>query len=556
MQTLPLPPLEQTISTFLSTIAPISSAGELKKTESLAQDFLAGEGRQLQKALEEYAKTQAQEGKSWVSDYWLDGYLSGRETKALCSNVGFQLHFATEKTGLARAAQLIHLLTKTHRDYLQNSIPPSDDGRGNPLSMDGWAVLKGAMREPKAGCDDMYFSTGDACNRHISILHNGNHYALPVSNARAEVFSEQSLLKALQGLSENTNSLPFSVVSALPSEAAENYLQKLCANTHNQKLYGKLKDSLFCVSLFDTEQQNDEMALLKQHTFLPGHAWQYKPFTYQIDLGSDFVCSHVEHTGLDGGTFKAILHHAFAQSDTPESHEENSLSLENWQIDPSLEHDIKTLVESVRSEAKQMSVQKFTVDYSSLTQKISHDALVQFSLIYAQLAVFNQVRNTYEAVDTRHYLAGRTECLRPNTAPALHLCQKLIAGKAGANDLNTALQAHKNWVVGCKTGRGIDRHLYALSCRASQSQAFFDKVNSYYGCDFLSTSTLGDQSPIRRFIFAPTSEQGFGVSYSFGDTHYEYCLIANGNSVPHAQAMEGAIKTGAEKLIALAAACQ
>ncbi len=51
---------------------------------------------------------------------------------------------------------------------------------------------------------------------------------------------------------------------------------------------------------------------------------------------------------------------------------------------------------------------------------------MQFALLYAQLKVFGKVRNTYEVVDTSHFMAGRTEGLRPNSAEAIELAQIFI----------------------------------------------------------------------------------------------------------------------------------
>lgn len=551
-QPLPLPPLEQTITKFLHAIKPVFSATDVSGAEASAAAFLQTEGPALQQQLEDYAQTQAAKGKSWLSDYWLDGYLTGREIKSLSSNVGFAIDFSSNKTQLARAAEFIHLMAQTHRDYAQGNVPALDDGRGNLLSMDGWRVLNGAMRLPKAGADEMYYASCEAANRHISLLYEGQHYLLQVTDGQGEVCSPQALEQALQQLSDIEQTLPFSLVSALPSDEAGYYLAKLCDNKHNQAVYTALKDSWFCLSLFASQGQPDEIELLQQHSFLPAHAWQYKPFTYQLDLNSDFICVQVEHTGLDGGTLQAILKYAFALQPVTESGTSAALTPCNWQVDTALAKDIQCAAAEHNQAANLMQVRKFYVDYSALAKiKVSHDALIQFSLIYAQLSVFQQLRNTYEAVDTSHYLAGRTECLRSNTNEALALCRKLIDKSANIDDLQAALKAHKAWVIACKTGQGIDRHLYALGKLATQSDAFFTYVKQFAGADFLSTSTVGTQSPIRRFIFAPTSASGFGVNYSMGSMHYEYCVIANANSISHLDAMEEAIKTGAEQLIAM-----
>lgn len=557
MRPLPLPPLEQTLHKFLTAITPVFSPNEVTQAQAAAEKFLQGDGPALQTKLENYAQTQAKQGKSWVSDYWLEGYLTGRNIKALSSNVGFQIHFESETTQHARAADFIYRIAQTHRDYLQNNITPPDDGRGNSLSMDGWKVLSGAMRLPKAQCDDFYYGSDDIRNRHISVLWKGSHYILPITDDNGHVFSASALEQALQTLTQQSESadMPFSLVSALPSENAEQYLHTLCEQPHNKTVYEQLKNSWFCLSLFDSshDENRDEIALLQTQTFTPGRAWQYKPFTYQIDLSSPFMCVHIEHTGLDGGTLGNILSNAFSQNRTTDATSTPSPTLSNWAMDDALIADIKNAVSQANQSAKDLTIEKFTTDYSKLTTKISHDALIQFSLVYAQLKTFERLRNTYEAVDTSHYLAGRTECLRANTPQARNLCEKLLNDQAQKDDLDEALKAHKTWVIDCKSGQAIDRHLYALSQQAQPNHDdFFDYVKQFCGRDFLSTSTVGTQAPIRRFVFAPTSSDGFGVNYSIGKTDYEYCLIANAHSKPDLQTMKASIQEGVAKLITLA----
>ncbi len=550
-QPLPLPPLEHTINQFLTAIQPVFNEKDVDACHALAKTFLQGEGQDLQAKLQDYAQTQVAQGKSWLSDYWLEGYLSGRGIKSTSSNVGFQINFASECTQLTRAAEFIYRVAQTHHDYIQGKIEPLEDGRGNTLSMDGWQVLNGAMRIPKAELDELYYAPNTVNNRHISIFYQGHHYVLNITDEQGVLLPKEAIEFALHNLSATKSSSPFSLVSALPSVEAQSYLDELCINEHNKKLYQMLKDSWFCVSLFASEKNTEELDILTQQSFFPSRAWQYKPFTYQIDLNSSFISVQVEHTGLDGATLQAILDYAFALKLTAATEKKAQARLFDWQITDALATEIQTAVSNANRQVGSLEVRKFSVDYSAIKVKVSHDALIQLSLLYAQLLVFKQLRNTYEAVDTSHYLAGRTECLRPNTHAARHFCEKLITNSASIDDLQAALKAQKAWVIACKSGQGIDRHLLALSKIACHSDDFFSYVQRFIGHDFLSTSTVGRQAPIRRFIFAPTSIDGFGVNYSLDGHHYEYCLIANQHSLNYLDAMEEAIHTGVNKLIKL-----
>ena len=59
---LPVPPLHQSLEKYLKAVRPLVNDEEFKKTSKAVEEFGNGTGLQLQKALEERAKTQ----ENWV----------------------------------------------------------------------------------------------------------------------------------------------------------------------------------------------------------------------------------------------------------------------------------------------------------------------------------------------------------------------------------------------------------------------------------------------------------------------------------------------------------
>ncbi len=150
--------------------------------------------------------------------------------------------------------------------------------------------------------------------------------------------------------------------------------------------------------------------------------------------------------------------------------------------------------------------------------KLSADAYAQLVMTVAQLAAYGRVRAVYEAVDMREYAAGRTECLRPVTPAAVAFARALLAGSAERDGLRAALDAHRDWVKACKTGRGVDRHLWALGWTArelGEDPGFLrDPGLAAARTDFLSTTSIGSDAQVVRYAFAPTTSGGFGVCYT------------------------------------------
>ncbi|WP_272944882.1 choline/carnitine O-acyltransferase [Corynebacterium jeikeium] len=163
------------------------------------------------------------------------------------------------------------------------------------------------------------------------------------------------------------------------------------------------------------------------------------------------------------------------------------------------------------------------------------------------------MRAVYEAVDMREYKAGRTECLRAVTPEAVAFAKQLVAGKPTVEALQEALNAHRNWVIGCKTGRGIDRHLWALSFTSEKQsgaplELLADPGVKAARTDFLSTTSIGSDAHIIRYVFAPTIPNGFGVNYTPKATSIEYCLTFNRDKAEQPEQFQANLTRAAELL--------
>ncbi len=560
MQPLPIPPLGQTLERFIASVSPLLTDDEINQTKAAAARFESHCGALLQQRLLQFAQQQDKKDISWLTDVKLAAYLQDIRPLALCSSPGLQIDYPSNDTGLQRAASFIHRIARVHIRYMNGEIEPPVDPRGQPLSMYNWRVLSGAMREPLAEGDRYYYAPLETANRVISLMWQGHHIALQVTNEEGKVFSVQTLLAALQTLIDREYEQPdfdFMALSALGSEKTGAYIKKLSDNPHNQSVYQTLCSSLFCLSLYHSGA--NEFEQLHDQTFMPGCAWQYKPFSYQMDLDSDFIGMLFEHSEIDGGALRAIYNNAFELELDDQVTGQPTMTPLDWVCDKATSASIQQDIDALAIEASQIKLTHCDIDYSAITGKVSHDAILQFALIYAQLKVFNQVRLTYEAVDTSHYKAGRTEAMRPNSPEAIALCQALLTDNATKEQLNAAFAVHRERIIACKTGQAYDRHLTGLHMMIQENDdmdcmnAFFESpgYKALTGGDFLSTTSMGTRSPIMRVIFVPTTAAGFGVYYSYGDNKYEFQLTGDQQSSPYLEQMRAACIEGANKLIEL-----
>lgn len=531
MRSLPVPPLGGTLERYRAAVAPLLTDDERAATSAAIDAYADGEGPADQRALEAFAVTEDAAGRSWLSEAWLDGYLTTRGPITLISNVGLQLNWPGDASGIARAADLIHRMAVIHLAWLRGELPSEVTGRGDPLDPEQRRFLAGGLRHPRPGRDEFVEGPGEAANREIVAFWHGAPFALRISDESGRPLGTAALVAALTELTRRPagGDRSFTHVSYTGSETAAALLDRVLADEANAATYRRLADAVFAVNLVDREVEPDEY--LQHVTFELGRTWAYKPATYDIDLAGDLAAVHLEHTVVDGATLKGVV--ARAQQVVPDDLPPEAPSWEpmGWRLDDALAGDIAAAARRYADLAGLYRVRTVLIELGAPGQlpfRLSHDGAQQWVMLYAQLACYGRPRSTYEAVDMREYRAGRTECLRPNTDAALALARALLDGDATPDQLFAALAAHKDWVKACKSGHAIDRHLFGLrmmAAREGRTPALFgDPGYARLTTDFLSTTSLGDPHQLLRFAFAPTSTGGIGISYSTEDGLYEFCL--------------------------------
>lgn len=586
MQHLPVPPLEHTAANYLRAVRPLVDDDALARTTSLVADFVASDGPACQAELEAFAAQENAAGRSWLSEAWLAGYLTVRTPVALTTNATLRMrigdrdaHPAGRDGGLDWAADAVYRLAWVHLAYLRGELAAETTPRGEPVCPTQREVLAGGLRHPRAdGPDEMRPGDPSPASREIGVLVEDRYVAAPISDdagrplPRAQV---RALLAAALREAPSAES-GFTTVSSLGSELAAPLLAELLTDPGNAATYERLTQALFLVRLDDGDDSTVEQ--LRRGAFEPGQAWAYKTFTYQLGLGDGFAATHMEHTAIDGGTLKAVVAAAQQVPDEPSGATDEidsgagSVAIEplTWRLTAQQRDRLALEAARYARAAADHRLELVRVDAprtDHLSFRVSDDAVQQWLFLYAQLATYRRIRSTYESVDMRHMQAGRTECLRAITPEAVALVSALLpgsasSGSAGETDkaalVDAALAAHKRWVQDCKTGQGIDRHLLGLRLAAGRlgrrPALFDDPTLTTLGTDFLSTTSLGDQSQISWVAFAPTSPGGLGIYYSLVPGGYEFLVSHRAGDTESYEAFVANLRAGAAALRELFAA--
>lgn len=560
LKPLPVPPLDATLPALRHAVSAVADADTLAATERAIEDFQANQGPALQSALEVFAADRDAANSSWLADRWLRDYLTVRTPLQTTSNVGFQINLRTETSGLDRAVDILRALALVHLKQADGSMPEEVDGRGNPLDANQWRCFNGALRIPRADCDEVTFSELGTASRSIGVIVDGHVFDLRITDEQGRLASREQLRATLEVLRTNSDTAGSAASTGETAEPALDARLSYLGSAALAELplpaetQATLRDQLFALHLID-DAQATEADLLRDLTFAPGHAWVYKPLTYEINLASNFAAMHVEHSTVDGATLVEAVRRVqeAVDGDAPTAPsadaDANPADVAPLEISPIA--PAASIPTGDEYAVKIIEVPKLAKE--ELPFKFSADAMSQLILSIAQQLTFGRIRAVYEAVDMREYKAGRTECLRAVTPEAVAFAKQLVAGKPTVEALQEALNAHRNWVIGCKTGRGIDRHLWALSFTSEKQsgaplELLADPGVKAARTDFLSTTSIGSDAHIIRYVFAPTIPNGFGVNYTPKATSIEYCLTFSRDKAEQPEQFQANLTRAAELL--------
>ena len=163
------------------------------------------------------------------------------------------------------------------------------------------------------------------------------------------------------------------------------------------------------------------------------------------------------------------------------------------------------------------------------SSKISPDAFVQMSFLYAFYSVQGFMPNQYEAIMTKHFKHGRTAAGRAATFEAKALIEAMKSDSSDLTELyqllKTATVAHSKMTKRCASGHGVDRPLYGLQAHWQKFTKGVDKdfdetMTEFFDCPgwkklnvtLSSTSFCGNPS-LKLFGFGPVADEGVGVGY-------------------------------------------
>ncbi|TMW64400.1 hypothetical protein Poli38472_013022 [Pythium oligandrum] len=575
---LPIPPLEDTLGRYLEYIRALQSDEEYEESEAKVAEFLATEGPELQEKLLAYAQDKV----SFIEDFWYESYLNHRSSVVLNVNPFFVLEddpTPSRNNQFSRAASLVLGSLKFIYALRNETLEPDVWGRNNaPLCMNQYRSLFGCARVPTKSKDEALV---DDQSKHIVVVCRNQFYWFDVVwEDGVTAITERELVANLKAIREDATkasdleaaSHAMGVLTTEHRATWANVRTKLLKD--NAQSLAVIDRALFLVCLDNTTPPNaaafaatalhgtygivngvqigtcmnrwyDKLQIIVcengvagvnfEHSFVDGHT----VLRFVSDIYTDTIIRFAQTIRGGSYAFLEATYRAPQLSQDPEKPRVAPHKLE-WTLTPELEESIK-FAEAKLSDLilqNEVDVLEFT-SFGKLfiTQhNMSPDAFVQMAFIAAYYFQYGAAPNVYEPVLTKPFRHGRTEAARSMTKEALEFVETFFTDSSPIDKieaLRRAIQSQVKVVRNCATGKGVERHMFALECIWNKEEAknakptvkpgiFTDAGWQKLNHTILSTSNCGNPS-LRLFGFGPVVPDGFGIGYIIKNEGIQVC---------------------------------
>uniref|UniRef100_A0A1A8QLR9 Choline O-acetyltransferase n=1 Tax=Nothobranchius rachovii TaxID=451742 RepID=A0A1A8QLR9_9TELE len=559
----PVPPLKQTLDTYLKCIQPLVKDDQFKKTKAIVEKFGSpgGVGEVLQKKLLERREKTA----NWVYDYWLeDMYLNNRLALPVNSSPAMvfpKQTFRDQKDALRFAAHLIQGVLE-YKALTDARVLPVDFARGQlagtPLCMEQYYRLFTSYRYPRLKTDmlKVHMDAASLEPEHIIVVCKNQFFSLEVvvNNKQLNEAEILSQLEKIVKMSENAEERhpPFGL---LTSDGRTEWAQAREVVTKDKTNQDSLAliESCLCVVCLDEPcglpPSDTNRALMMLHG--GGHekngANRWYDKSMQFVIGMDGVCGVVcEHTPFEGIVMvqcsEFLMKHIkgspskmVKSSSSRELHPPKRLL---WKSNSHIQGLLAASGDRLQRLVNNLDMDVFVFETYGKEfikgQKMSPDAFIQVALQLAFYKCKGRLVSTYESASLRRFQEGRVDNIRSATPEALAFVQTMADERATFTDsekfkrLRDATNAQTDYTIAAITGMGIDNHLLGLlkiskELNMEKPEIFCDET--YLASNHFILSTSQVPTTLEMFCcYGPVVSNGYGVCYNPQSDHIIFCV--------------------------------
>ncbi|XP_026206565.1 LOW QUALITY PROTEIN: choline O-acetyltransferase-like [Anabas testudineus] len=559
----PVPPLKQTLDTYLKCVQHLVKEEQFKKTKAIVEKFGApgGVGEVLQKKLlERRDKTT-----NWVYDYWLeDMYLNNRLALPVNSSpvmVFPKQMFRDHKDALRFAARLIRGVLD-YKVLIDARALPVDFARGQlagtPLCMEQYYRLFNSYRYPGLKTDMLKVqkNTASSVPEHIIVACKNQFFVLDVV-ANSKQLNETEILSQLEKImkmAENPEERlpPFGILTSDGRTEWAQAREALIKDQTNRESLA-LIESCLCVVCLDEpgrlEPSDTNRALMMLHGggFEKNGANRWYDKSMQFVIGMDGVCGVVcEHSPFEGIVLVQCSEYLMKYITGSPSKMARASSIRElppprrllWKYNPHIQGLLAASQDRLQRLVNDLDMDVFKFkDYGKefiKKQKMSPDALIQVALQLAFYKCSTRLVSTYESASIRRFQEGRVDNIRSATPEALAFVIAMTDERGAFTDsekikrLRDAINAQTNYTIAAITGMAIDNHLLGLlkiskELNMQKPEIFCDETYLASNQFILSTSQV--PTTLEMFCcYGPVVPNGYGACYNPQSDHIIFCV--------------------------------
>ncbi|TIA79246.1 hypothetical protein E3P89_03431 [Wallemia ichthyophaga] len=525
---LPVPALEETLEKYLESAEPFLNADELKRSKQLVDNFKSGQGVTLQQRLLDRSTKK----ENWLIDWWnSQGYLEPRDPVTPYSNYYFYHRHLIGNNQSTVAASLIKA-TLAFKHLVDSEQLEPENIKGTPLCTETYQFLFNSSRVPLKNSDKVV--KFDQSNQHVVVLSNNRFFKLDVNNS-------DNLESQLDHIIKISYDRTGDAVGALTTENRDTWSD---ARQHIQSLSNSNSNSLKQIDSAALIVALDSSSPISRDKASWG-AWVGDGRNRWFDKHQIIVYKNgksafnAEHSAMDASK-KITLGEksSVKQSDVEELPFELDSKALDYITNAEKHHD-------AIMGAHTMDVIQYDGYGANLikSNKISPDAWVQMIKQLAFWKLRGRAPGVYESCQTRKFLYGRTEVIRPTSNEStkfVHLMRDVNASDADRiSALHAAAKRHLKYAGWAANGVAVDRHIYGLKNCIEQGEdihpALKDAALARSSKWELSTSQLS--SPLfDGWGFSEVTPDGFGLGYAIQDKSIRWtitCTNGEGKELGH-----------------------
>ena len=563
---LPVPSLEETVDTFLPTALPFCKNDKERTSLLHAAERFPEQAAYLQERL--LQRRDENKNTSWLQQWWSQlGYLQIRTSNAIHVSYFLPLRDDPSTSSMtARGAALLQTATLYYQDIQDGSLAPDRIRKRNGdsifLCSAQYKYLFSSCRIPHVN-QDSYRIYHQLLHPHYAVVAvRGQFYKIQLTDEQGKVLSRSVLESMLQELLEERpeeGSIP--ELGWLSATNRDTWAQTYEWLEHIPAMKAALEElqSGLCLLCLDVDSDNTSASptshLHDSQTALrfwhgnrkhSANRWFDKSMQLLVTANAH-VAYQGEHSMADGmpvmSFCEVLVEKSVCANPEPADvvskqqvpvHAEPIFAQALEQMSSQEIEKLSIRVHGAKQEfldniARHDMHKLYFTDYGSQqirSSGYSPDAFVQMAMQLAGRRVFGTTVGTYESIQTRPFLHGRTETARTVSTASQAFCNAMLKH---SNDvemnrdlLHQAVDAHVAYTKKATEGHGIDRHFFGLGMLLEKGEKLPDLMQHPVFAESkswrLSTSTVPGLAP----GFGNVEKDGCGIGY---DVLKDHCIF-------------------------------